>query len=581
MRLLILSAISAATLAGPQAAQAQGPIPSTIRSSSLTVAQEQELNRRLGLLETQLRSLATQTELREGAVRNIAVEIFGARPDLDFETYTALIESGARELRIYIIEARTRNDPDPVSASLRARAIVAAENGLLTEARALYDQLIAANRTARQRERDAEDLADAADMAEAARLALVAADFRDAARRYEAAAELAPTGSTDRWLYRAYLGLSLREHGHRFGDPSSLQRAIGVLRELSTTLPSRSDAEAFRAEAQNSLGIALVQLSQLIGRRDDLTQAVAAFRAALATYGGLGDQSRMLGTQLNLANALDVLGSRGDRASLDEAVALYRSVRSSSTAGSDHWNLASINLGLSLLNTARITGEPQALREAAEVYRSILTVLSRDENPFQWATANDNLGLVLAELGRRGDVTLLRQAISFHRAALEIRARSHAPALWTATQLHLGLALQAVGEQGDRQALVEAATVYRSILEVISRTEMPLLWARTQNNLGNAMSALGEAGDDEAFGEALDAYRAALALYDRSTSPAQWAETHFNLAMTYRAMAMRGDHSKLPLAREAARAALSGFLDAGHDDGVGQARQLMRMLGAQ
>jgi tetratricopeptide (TPR) repeat protein len=581
MRRLILLAVAAAALAATQAALAQGPVPTTIRSSSLTVAQEQELNRRLGLLEVQLRSVAAETELRESAVRNIAVEIFGARPDLDFETYAALIESSARELRTYITTARARSEPDPASQALRVQAIAAAEDGRLSEAREIYDQLIAANRAARQSERDAEDLYDAADMAEAASLAFVAADFRDAARRYEAAAELAPAESTDRWLYRAYLGLSLREYGHRFGDTNSLQGAIEVLRELATTLPSRPDADAYRAEAQNSLGIALTQLSHLGGRRDELSEAVAAFRAALATLRRLGDQDRILGTELNLANALDELGSRGDPANIAEAVAIYRALRRRTPVGSDHWNLASINLGLSLLHTTRITGDSEPLREAAEVYRSALAVLSRDENPFQWATANDNLGLVLAELGKRDDATLLTRAVSFHRTALEIRSPSVAPALWATTQLHLGLALQAIGERGDRQALMEAVTVFRSILEVVSRTEMPLLWARTQNNLGNALSALGEAGDDEAFLEALAAYRSALEMYDRGTSPAQWAETHFNLAMTYRAMGARGDRSRFASAREAARDALAGFLDAGHEDGVRQARQLIRMLDAQ
>ena len=105
MRRWLFIGLAAVTLCALQPADAQGPVPSTIRSSSLTQTEEQELNRRLAMLQSQLEALAAETDLRESAVRNIAVEIFGARPDLDFQTYAGLIESGARELRVYITAA--------------------------------------------------------------------------------------------------------------------------------------------------------------------------------------------------------------------------------------------------------------------------------------------------------------------------------------------------------------------------------------------------------------------------------------------------------------------------------------------
>src|SRR5690606_10285503 len=292
--LLLMAALFAA-----QPVAAQGPVPDTIRSSSLTQAQEQELNRRLGLLQTQLRALATDTALRESAVRNIAVEIFGARPDLDFETYASLIESGARELRAYITDARRRSEADPTLAALRMQAIAAAEEGRLSEARGLYDELILANRSARQQQRDAEDLADAADIAESARLAFVVADFRDAANRYAAAAELVPEAARERFTYRFAQGMALTLLGERFGDPADLQAAVDTYQILALPLASRASHAGDWAATQNNLGYAF----NLLGERGDgeaLSRAVTAYRAALEVRTRTGDPANWAETQNNL-----------------------------------------------------------------------------------------------------------------------------------------------------------------------------------------------------------------------------------------------------------------------------------------
>ncbi|MGD9967927.1 MAG: hypothetical protein AB7T59_15505 [Hyphomonadaceae bacterium] len=234
-------------LSSPAVAQ---PVPDSIRSSALTRAQEHELNRRLGLLHDRLGTLASQTQLRETAVRNIAIEIFGAQPDLDFETYTGLIDSGARQLRDYIGAARQRTDADPQIAAIRDRAIAAAEDGRLADARAIYQELIEANRVARVAARRAEDLADAADIAEAARLALISADTREAARLFSDAADTAPTGTRVRWLYRVMQSQSITlaavfasgdAHNMDFGAHASeadLAEAIRILRAAEADAPA-------------------------------------------------------------------------------------------------------------------------------------------------------------------------------------------------------------------------------------------------------------------------------------------------------------------------------------------------------
>jgi hypothetical protein len=223
-------------LAAPALSQ---PVPDTLRSSSLTQAQQSELNRRLALLQNRLGALASETQLRETAVRNIATEIFGARPDLDFETYTRLIDSGARQLRDYIGAARQRTEADPALAALRDRAITAAEEGRLSDARAIYNELIAANRDARRAARHAEDLADATDIAEAARLALIARDHREATRLYGEAADIAPSGERVRWLYRVMQASNMIDPipPQQQADPAMIANASRLLQESASDAP--------------------------------------------------------------------------------------------------------------------------------------------------------------------------------------------------------------------------------------------------------------------------------------------------------------------------------------------------------
>jgi tetratricopeptide (TPR) repeat protein len=316
------------------------------------------------MLQSQIEALAIETELREGAVRNIAVELFGARPDLNFDTYAALIESGARELRTYITSARTRSNPDLGLNTLRARAIAAAEDGHLTEARALYDQLIAANRAARERERYAEDLADAADMAEAARLAYVAADFRDAAQRFGEAAALAPQGVHERWLYVMLQAEALRSRGQRFDDVV------------------------------------------------DLREAVRLYRAALQLFPRATHPDDWAGTQTGLGLALVELAARGDSEALQAAIQAYRAAMEISTRDRDPSNWAGLqgNLGIALTELAR-RGDDVAAQSAIQAHHSALEVYTRERAPQDWAQTQLNLGVALAWLGAQGDDVALQAAV--------------------------------------------------------------------------------------------------------------------------------------------------------------------------
>ena len=94
-------------------------------------------------------------------------------------------------------------------------------------------------------------------------------------------------------------------------------------------------------------------------------------------------------------------------------------------------------------------GGPEGLRrlnEAVEAYRQALTVYTRNDLPQDWAGTQNNLGLVLTDLGARQEgpegLRRLNEAVEAYRLALTVITREHLPQQWAMTQDSLGLVLQ-------------------------------------------------------------------------------------------------------------------------------------------
>ena len=154
--------------------------------------------------------------------------------------------------------------------------------------------------------------------------------------------------------------------------------------------------------------------------------------------------------------------------------------------------------------------------------RAALDVLSRAEDPEQWAGAQTNLGDALCAQGETStgpeSLTLLAEAVGAYRAALEIRTREQLPREWAKTQAELGDALR---EQGVRNAgmesralLGDAMKAYQASLEVLTRDAAPQSWAMVKKAVGTLLAAEARrsAGTDgpRLLNEAASAYREAL-----------------------------------------------------------------------
>lgn len=511
----------ALALATPVHAQ---PLPDTIRSAGLTEAQADELNRRLGALQGRFSVLAGETQLREAAVRNIAVEIFGAQPDLNFEAYASLIDIGARELRTLLTQARGRAESDPAAAALRAQAIAAAEEGRLSDARAHYDQLIARTtetleaRWAREdRERDtqrrAQTLAVATDMAEAAQLAFAAADDVDAARRYGEAAERAPEGARERWLYRIRQSEALTRRGARFGERDTLLEAVRILRDIALPLVPRETAPSDWAQTQDAIGRPL----RILGERDAQAarEAVTAYRDALQERTRQRDPIAWAESQNSLGIALRISSRRdGSWLDTDEAIAAHEAALEVFTRDAHplRWAEVQMEIANTLIDNHRsILGDNSDRHKA--LYAAALEVLTRENASFLWAQAENGYANALVGPGSREDN---ERAAQGYRAALEIFPRSVTPRDWATLKYNLGTALYYAGFYDSDGALLENAIVeFNFALEVHTRDGSPGLWVEIEKQLGDTYYRLAWLRSDTALlDRALEPYSAALSYYE-------------------------------------------------------------------
>ena len=164
-------------------------------------------------------------------------------------------------------------------------------------------------------------------------------------------------------------------------------------------------------------------------------------------------------------------------------------------------------------------GDNEALQEAIDLLRRLVTETDRRRDAEDWARIQNSIGNALRILGERESGTAhLEEAVAAYRAALEEYTRKRVPLDWAMTQNNLGAVLQTLGERESGTAhLEEAVAAYRAALEEYTRERVPLDWAGTQNNLGVVLQTLGgrESGTAR-LEEAVAACHAALEVYELS-----------------------------------------------------------------
>jgi hypothetical protein len=127
-------------------------------------------------------------------------------------------------------------------------------------------------------------------------------------------------------------------------------------------------------------------------------------------------------------------------------------------------------LANSLTALGNQAGDQAPLKEATDLYRSILKEFRRERVPQAWATAQNNLGNALSILGEREASTdQLKEAVAAYREAFKERTRERVPLHWAETQNNLGNALQILGNRlRDDGLLCEALGLHAGAWKVWS-----------------------------------------------------------------------------------------------------------------
>ncbi|MGD9981606.1 MAG: hypothetical protein AB7H66_05060 [Hyphomonadaceae bacterium] len=566
MRLFLALVFGAVLAISPALAQ---PLPDSLRAAGITQAQWRQAQ---GVIRAQARTL----DLRERAVRALAVDIFAGNPDLSFDACLELIRDGAERLPQLIAAARAL-DPhgDPMLANLRRRAIAAASAGRLREALSLQDEYAEAFHDALERAVEQPRLDLAASYAAAGGTAYALGDYLAAAERYARAAEAAPAGAIEvRWSYRAYQADSLWRRGDLFFEPATSQEAVRLYEEVVLPLAPRDLRPADWAATQQNLGIAL----QILGERgapDGLERSVAAYEAALTVRTREADPSGWAQTQMNLANALQIQGERGVPQALERAIAAYEQALAITPRESnpDSWARTQMNLG-NALSVIGKRGAPGALERAVAAYEAAHTVWTREANPAGWAMIHTNMGGALRSLGQSGAPGALERAVASYEAALSVTPRDASPVAWARAQVNLGVALIVQSDRDVPGALERAVDCFEAALTAITAETYPNAWAVAQTNLGAALFAMHRRGAPGALGRAIAAYESALTAATRHTDPQAWANINYNLAETHKA---RGQYAE---ARAAAQGALAVYEQLGDEHYASEVRAFILELPA-
>jgi hypothetical protein len=137
--------------------------------------------------------------------------------------------------------------------------------------------------------------------------------------------------------------------------------------------------------------------------------------------------------------------------------------------------------------------------------------------------------------------TLLDEGINAVQAALTVYSHENNPLNWAKAQQLLGTFLYSKQGHAEKASLIEmikaAIDAFRASLEIYTKENNENDWARSEYELGMAITSLFDISQEEINSDsvvsALTALKSALEVYDIDKYPQGWALANFGIAYTY------------------------------------------------
>jgi tetratricopeptide (TPR) repeat protein len=207
-----------------------------------------------------------------------------------------------------------------------------------------------------------------------------------------------------------------------------------------------------------------------------------------------------------------------------------------------------------------------SLQRGEAAYRYTLERLNEIEQPYAWATIQDNLGSLCSDLARMATATALqikiwKDAIAAYHAALRHQLPELDPQQFATIHSNLGTACWNLAQIHEPVIYLEQAIqAYRTALEFFTAERDPFSYAMLQTNLGTAawnLARYDRQRDRLRF--AIRCYRLALVHRTAENHPTGYAATQNNLGTAYWNLAETFD---IRQEREALIASLRDSIDA-------------------
>ncbi len=181
-----------------------------------------------------------------------------------------------------------------------------------------------------------------------------------------------------------------------------------------------------------------------------------------------------------------------------------------------------------------------SLQRGEAAYRYTLERLSEIEQPYAWASIQDNLGSLCSDLARMATATALqiktwKDAIESYRAALRYQLPELDPQQFATIHSNLGTACWNLAQVTEPVLYLEQAIqAYRTALEFFTAERDSWSYAMLQTNLGTAawnLARYDRQRDRLRF--AIRCYRLALVYRTAENHPTGYAATQNNLGTAY------------------------------------------------